>query len=102
MTGGRVVEHVSSVATAYDYGFLGMSELHAHTSADAPAQATGRRAAKVTCRLAQAELLLRHAMVVDDERICVSHLVNAIGQPCGIDRPLMARFFGLLFQTVAI
>ena len=46
MAGGRVVEHVSPVATAGDYGFLRMSELHTHTAADTPAQATGRRAAE--------------------------------------------------------
>ena len=32
----------------------------------------------------------------------VSHLVDAIGQPRGIDRPLITRFFSLLFQTFTV
>src|ERR1700741_2290775 len=102
MTGGRVVEHVSPVATAHDHGFLGVSELHTQSTADTPAKPASGRAAEITCRLAQTELLLRHTVIVDDEGIRVSHLVDAIGQPRGIDRPLTTRFFSLLFQTFTV
>src|SRR6266540_4083676 len=102
MAGSRVVEHVSSVADAGNHSFLGVGEFHAQAATDAPAQTAGGGTAKITCRLAQAELLLRYAMIVDDESIFVPHLVNAIGQPCGIDRSLTARFFRLLLQPLTI
>src|SRR5687768_10857783 len=102
MTGGRVVEHISSVAAARDHSFLGVSEFHAQSSTDAPTEPAGGRSAEITCRLAQAEMLLRHAVIVDDDRVLVPHLIDAIGQPPGIDRPFTARLLGFLFQAFAI
>ena len=37
MTGGRVVEHVSSVADAGNHSFLGVGEFHAQGATNAPA-----------------------------------------------------------------
>src|SRR5918992_1325451 len=97
MTSRRVVEHVSSVPDAGNHGFFGMREFHAQAAADTPAETTGGGTAEITCRLTQAEELLRYAMIVNDKRIVVSHLLDAVGQPRGIDRPFTARLFSLLF-----
>ena len=102
MTGSRIVEHVRSVADTGNHGFLGMSEFHAHCATDTPAETTGRGTAKIACGLAQAEMLLRYPMIVDDEGITVSHLVDAIGQPSAIDGPFVARLFGFLFQSFTV
>src|SRR5687768_13354971 len=102
MTGGRVVEHISSVAAARDHSFLGVSEFHAQSSTDAPTEPAGGRSAEITCRLAQAEMLLRHAVIVDDDRVLVPHLIDALGQPPGIDRPFPAGFLGFLFPALPI
>src|SRR5262245_56335997 len=79
MASSRVVKHVRAVPDAGNHGFLRVSEFHAQSATDTPAQTTGWRTAEITRRLAQAELLLRHAMIVDDQSIPVSHLVDAVG-----------------------
>src|SRR5262245_11800235 len=79
MAGSRVVKHISSVTNAGNHGFLRVSEFHAQGATNAPAQTTGGGTAKITCGLTQAKLLLRHTMIIDDEGIAVSHLVDAVG-----------------------
>ncbi len=41
-------------------------------------------------------------MIVHDDRVIVAHLIDASGQPSGIDRPFTARFLSLLLQPFAI
>src|SRR5688500_20208315 len=101
MTGGRVVEHISSVAAARDHSFLGVSEFHAQSSTDAPTEPAGGRSAEITCRLARAEMLLRHAVIVDDDRVLVPHLIDDTRQPLGIERPVSARLLGCSLKALA-
>ena len=90
--GGRVAEHVGAVAQGRDDERIGRRELRADRGADAPAEPARRRRAEIGPRPGERRVAQNERIFVDDDRILVLGIADAMRRPGGIDRRHAARF----------